>query len=136
MIAPLSPSSATGSTVIAPPRLSSVEAVNNDQMIGNNKGLPYQQQSERITPPSPSQATISTIPGPPKAQVVNMMGNSKAMGNKQFGGSVAALGVMGAGLPAMEGSPNGLAGGGVDWTCSGITKTDFGWKCTEYARPK
>lgn len=53
------------------------------------------------------------------------------------GGVVPILGALGAGLPAQDGTPlNGLAGGGKDWSCAGITKTDYGWKCTEYGRPK
>jgi hypothetical protein len=101
-------------------------------------------QPERISTVvqlQPSIATVTKATGPPPSrsqsvQIVNMMGNSKAGVSKQFGGAVGALGAMGAGAPAVDGSPNGLAGGGIDWTCSGITKTDFGWKCTEYARPK
>jgi hypothetical protein len=30
----------------------------------------------------------------------------------------------------------GIAGGGLNWACSEIGKTDFGWKCTEFAKPK
>jgi hypothetical protein len=68
----------------------------------------------------------------PKTHNRQVEGAAKFMGM----GHVEKLGAMGAGLPVPDGSPNGLAGGGFDWTCAGITKTDYGWKCTEYGRPK
>jgi hypothetical protein len=63
-------------------------------------------------------------------------GEGKLMGLGIGSEIVPRLGAMGAGLPVPTGSSNGLAGGGIEWTCAGIAKTDFGWKCTEYGRPK
>jgi hypothetical protein len=42
-----------------------------------------------------------------------------------------------AALPAPGGTPaTGLAGNGFEWSCAAIGKTDYGWKCIEYAKPK
>jgi hypothetical protein len=39
--------------------------------------------------------------------------------------------------PAPGGTPaTGLAGNGFEWSCAAIGKTDYGWKCIEYAKPK
>jgi hypothetical protein len=83
---------------------------------------------------------FSDLFGGAQPQINHQFGNERSDG-KFMGlglGSevVPRLGAMGAGLPVPTGSSNGLAGGGIEWTCAGIAKTDFGWKCTEYGRPK
>lgn len=88
-------------------------------------GIPVGQQGgQPLVPQNPTGAQpfapspVNAIPGVPNG-VVGSLANGQALSQ-----------------PAISGSRTGLAGDGLDWACAEIKKTDFGWKCVEYARPK